>query len=98
MILRERFAFPMPYSDPHGKLELSSKQKQKIKRWARPDEFIAEPKMLQIGILNRYIYLRMSVTQRYLRLMPINSFLYDLIYGRPQNPKTKKQIGSPLMK
>ena len=39
----------MPYSDPNGKLELSTKQKQKIKRWARPEEFIADPKMLQIG-------------------------------------------------
>ena len=39
----------MPFSDSNGKLELSSKQKQKLKRWARPDEFIAQPTMLQIG-------------------------------------------------
>jgi len=46
--LRERFAFPIAYTDPHGKLTLSAKQKQKLKDWARPDEFMADPQMLQI--------------------------------------------------
>jgi len=46
--LRERFAFPIPFTDPNGKLELSTKQRQRLKRWARAEEFIHEPKMLQI--------------------------------------------------
>jgi len=46
--LRERFAFPVPYTDKHGKLELSKKQSSKLVRWARPDEFIANPKVLEL--------------------------------------------------
>jgi hypothetical protein len=47
--LRERFAFPLPFSDVHGKLALSAKQRQKLSKWARPDEFIREPAMIQLG-------------------------------------------------
>jgi len=46
--LRERFAFPLPFTDPQGKLALSSKQRSKLNRWARPEEFIREPKMIQL--------------------------------------------------
>lgn len=34
--------------DKHGKLELSKKQSSKLVRWARPDEFIANPKVLEV--------------------------------------------------
>eukprot|EP00092_Neocalanus_flemingeri_P004142 GFUD01004456.1.p1 GENE.GFUD01004456.1~~GFUD01004456.1.p1 ORF type:complete len:815 (-),score=258.12 GFUD01004456.1:609-3053(-) len=46
--LRERFAFPVPWSDPAGKLPLAPKQKQKLKDWCRPEEFIAHPKMIEL--------------------------------------------------
>lgn len=46
--LRERFAFPLPFSDGHGKLALSAKQRQKLTSWARPEEFIREPTMIQL--------------------------------------------------
>lgn len=44
--LRERFSFPVPYSDKHGLLELSSKQKSRLGSWKRPDEFMSDPKMI----------------------------------------------------
>jgi hypothetical protein len=49
VLFRERFAFPLPFSDGHGKLALSAKQRQKLTRWARPEEFIREPTMIHLG-------------------------------------------------
>ena len=47
-LLKERFAFPVPWSDPAGKLSLSPKQRQKLKGWCRPEEYIANPKMIEL--------------------------------------------------
>ncbi|XP_078656259.1 calpain-7-like [Branchiostoma floridae x Branchiostoma belcheri] len=44
--LKERFAFPVPFSDKHGKLALSPKQKTRFARWVRPDEFCSSPQMI----------------------------------------------------
>ncbi|KAG8572807.1 hypothetical protein GDO81_012170 [Engystomops pustulosus] len=44
--LRERFAFPMPFSDKFGKLALSPKQKNMFSRWVRPDEITNNPTMI----------------------------------------------------
>ncbi|XP_018418260.1 PREDICTED: calpain-7 [Nanorana parkeri] len=44
--LKERFAFPMPYSDKYGKLALSPKQKAMFSRWMRPDEITNNPTMI----------------------------------------------------
>ena len=44
--VRERFAYPLPFADKHGLLALSPKQKQKLVRWARPDEFCNSPQMI----------------------------------------------------
>lgn len=43
---RERFAFTLPFTDRHGKLALSAKQSSKLVRWARPDEFMRDPTVL----------------------------------------------------
>jgi calpain-7 len=52
LLSRERFAFPLPFSDVHGKLALSAKQRQKLTKWARPDEFIKEPTMIHLGTVS----------------------------------------------
>ncbi|XP_033854201.1 calpain-7 isoform X2 [Acipenser ruthenus] len=44
--LKERFAFPMPFSDKCGKLALSPKQKAIFSRWVRPDEISNNPIMI----------------------------------------------------
>nr|XP_033785927.1 calpain-7 isoform X1 [Geotrypetes seraphini] len=44
--LRERFAFPMPFSDKFGKLALSPKQKATFSRWVRPDDITNNPIMI----------------------------------------------------
>ncbi|KAK2170660.1 hypothetical protein LSH36_1g05016 [Paralvinella palmiformis] len=43
---QERFAYPLPFTDKHGMLALSPKQRQKLSRWARPDEFCNNPQMI----------------------------------------------------
>ena len=45
--LQERFAYSLPFSDRHGKLQLSPKQMKSLARWARPDEISAEPKIIE---------------------------------------------------
>ncbi|XP_023694824.1 calpain-7 [Paramormyrops kingsleyae] len=44
--LKERFAFPMPFSDKRGKLALSPKQKAIFSHWVRPDEISNNPTMI----------------------------------------------------
>ncbi|KAM6967673.1 calpain-7 [Aplochiton taeniatus] len=44
--LKERFAFPVPFSDKLGKLALSPKQKAIFSRWVRPDEICNNPTMI----------------------------------------------------
>ncbi|XP_054637585.1 calpain-7 isoform X2 [Dunckerocampus dactyliophorus] len=44
--LKERFAFPVPFSDKMGKLALSPKQKAIFSRWVRPDEICTSPTMI----------------------------------------------------
>ncbi|KAK0417934.1 hypothetical protein QR680_013287 [Steinernema hermaphroditum] len=44
--LNERFAYPVPFTDKDGLLALSDKQKQRLKAWMRPDEFMQTPKII----------------------------------------------------
>uniref|UniRef100_A0A8C6LKY4 Calpain 7 n=1 Tax=Nothobranchius furzeri TaxID=105023 RepID=A0A8C6LKY4_NOTFU len=44
--LKERFAFPVPFSDKSGKLALSPKQKAIFSRWVQPDEICNNPTMI----------------------------------------------------
>ncbi|XP_075778055.1 calpain-7 isoform X7 [Pelodiscus sinensis] len=44
--LRERFAFPVPFSDKCGKLPLSPKQKEIFAKWVRPDDLTNNPTMI----------------------------------------------------
>uniref|UniRef100_H3ALS7 Calpain 7 n=1 Tax=Latimeria chalumnae TaxID=7897 RepID=H3ALS7_LATCH len=44
--LKERFAFPVPFSDKYGKLALSPKQKAIFSKWVRPDEICNNPTMI----------------------------------------------------
>ncbi|MEE6466241.1 hypothetical protein FKM82_006881 [Ascaphus truei] len=44
--LRERFAFPVPFSDKLGKLALSPKQKAIFSKWVRPDDLTNNPIMI----------------------------------------------------
>ncbi|VDM96021.1 unnamed protein product [Thelazia callipaeda] len=44
--LKERFAYPLPFTDEHGLLSLSDKQSKQLKFWLRPDEFMQSPAII----------------------------------------------------
>jgi calpain-7 len=43
--LKERFAYPIPYTDNEGMLALSSKQKERFAKWCRLDQLHPDPKI-----------------------------------------------------
>lgn len=45
--LKERFAYPISFSDKDGKLALAPKQKNLLSKWVRPEEFCQNPKMIE---------------------------------------------------
>lgn len=45
--LHEKFAYVMPYTDKNGLLPLAAKQKQLLKSWSRPEEFLEHPSIIQ---------------------------------------------------
>ncbi|XP_072028710.1 calpain-7-like [Amphiura filiformis] len=44
--LKERFAYPVPFTDKCGKLILAGKQKERLAEWVRPGDYTSEPKMI----------------------------------------------------
>ncbi|XP_035229394.1 calpain-7-like isoform X1 [Stegodyphus dumicola] len=46
--LKERFAYPLPFSDRDGKLTLSPKQKAVFKAWVRPEDFTSRPVVIEL--------------------------------------------------
>uniref|UniRef100_UPI00358EC8A2 calpain-7 isoform X1 n=1 Tax=Myxine glutinosa TaxID=7769 RepID=UPI00358EC8A2 len=44
--LKERFIFPVPFGDSHGKLALAPKQKERFSRWLRPSDMFDDPTMI----------------------------------------------------
>lgn len=44
--IKEKFAFPVSYTDKDGKLALSPKQKQQFGKWVRPEDFCDNPQMI----------------------------------------------------
>ncbi|KAG1687433.1 Calpain-7 [Nymphon striatum] len=46
--LKEKFAYPISFSDKDGKLELSPKQKSLFHRWIRPEDISPDPKMIEL--------------------------------------------------
>ncbi|KAK3587933.1 hypothetical protein CHS0354_014448 [Potamilus streckersoni] len=43
---KEKFAFPVTFSDKDGKLALSPKQKERFGKWDRPESFCDNPQMI----------------------------------------------------
>lgn len=44
--MKEKFGYPVPFSDKDGKLALSPKQKQQFGKWVRPEDFCDNPQMI----------------------------------------------------
>lgn len=46
--LREKFAYPLPFSDKDGKLSLSPKQKPLFSKWVRPEDISSRPVLIEL--------------------------------------------------
>ena len=46
--LREKFAYPIPFSDKDGKLALSPKQKAAFAKWIRPEDISPRPVLIEV--------------------------------------------------
>lgn len=46
--LREKFAYPLPFSDKDGKLILSPKQKTSFAKWVRPEDISSKPVLIEV--------------------------------------------------
>lgn len=46
--LREKFAYPISFSDKDGKLALSPKQKAAFARWVRPEDISSRPVLIEV--------------------------------------------------
>nr|XP_054767557.1 calpain-7-like [Lytechinus pictus] len=44
--LKERFAYPVPFTDKDGKLVLCTKQKDRLGKWVRPSDICSDPKLI----------------------------------------------------
>lgn len=44
--VKERFAYPVPFTDRNGLLALSPKQRDNFGKWMRPDQFCENPQMI----------------------------------------------------
>uniref|UniRef100_A0A8C9F9T4 Calpain 7 n=1 Tax=Pavo cristatus TaxID=9049 RepID=A0A8C9F9T4_PAVCR len=81
--LRERFAFPMPFSDKCGKLPLSPKQKAMFAKWVRPDDITNNPTM--IYTVSSFSIKQVSLYVESLMSQFVLYFFNSIIY--PQNKK-----------
>lgn len=45
---KERFYFPLPFTDKEGKLALSQSQRERFIKWARPDEIFENPTLMML--------------------------------------------------
>lgn len=65
LFLRFRFHYCIPFTDRDGLLELSPKQKSKFVKWARPDEFCLDPKIV-VGEHVNYASIKQTVCTLFL--------------------------------
>eukprot|EP00795_Rhopilema_esculentum_P014106 gene14106-5096_t len=80
--LLERFAFPIPFSDPDGQLALAPKQKAKFAKWVRPSDLCADPHMI-------YAITSLSIRQT---IVSDCSFVASLAISAAYERKFRKQL------
>ncbi|XP_071502226.1 calpain-7-like [Diadema antillarum] len=44
--LKEKFAYPVPFTDKDGKLVLCAKQQERLGKWVRPSDICSDPKLI----------------------------------------------------
>ncbi|XP_039286093.1 calpain-7 [Nilaparvata lugens] len=80
--LKERFQYAIPFSDRDGALQLSPKQQKDFARWARPDEFCSDPKMV-VGQLVDFFAIKQTVVSdcSFVASLAVSA-LYEKKFGR----------------
>ncbi|KAJ8024532.1 Calpain-7 [Holothuria leucospilota] len=84
---KERFAFPVPFTDKCGTLVLAPKQRERFGRWARPEEFCSDPQIV-------YVISSFSVRQT---IIQDCSFLSSLAISANYERRFKKTLISSII-
>ncbi|XP_018915585.2 calpain-7 [Bemisia tabaci] len=80
--LGERFQYAIPFTDKDGLLELSPKQKRDFDRWARPNEFCSDPKMVSGSQVDCFSIKQTVVSDCSFVASLAVSALYETKFGR----------------
>lgn len=80
--LRERFIFPLPFSDPDGLLALAPKQRADFVQWLRIDEISDDPKVTVNGTIDYFSIKQTVVSDCSFVASLAVSALYEKRFGK----------------
>lgn len=72
---REKFNFPIPFTDKDGVLELAPKQKREFQQWLRISELSEQPEII-LGSYPDYYAIKQTVSNHLLFFINLNMFIF----------------------